>query len=44
VVIATPDPATLPETATWYLETTLPRAEADPAEIVRLYGLCHWVE
>jgi hypothetical protein len=44
LVIATPDPATLPETATWYLETTLPRAEADPAEIVRLYGLRHWVE
>jgi SRSO17 transposase len=44
LVIATPDPATLPEPATWYLETTLPLAEADLAEIVRLYGLRNWVE
>ena len=44
LVIATPDPATLPEAATWYLATTLPRAEADLAEIVRLSGLRHWVE
>ena len=44
LVIATPDPATLPEAATWYLETTLPRAVADLAEVVRLYGLRHWVE
>jgi hypothetical protein len=44
LVIATPDPVTLPETATWYLETTLPVAEADLAAIVRLYGLRNWVE
>jgi endonuclease/exonuclease/phosphatase family metal-dependent hydrolase len=44
LIIATPDPATLPETATWYLATTLPAAEADVAEIVRLYGLRQWVE
>jgi DDE superfamily endonuclease len=44
LVIATADPATLPETATWYLATTLPAAEADLAEIVRLYGLRNWVE
>ena len=44
LVIATPDPATLPEAATWYLETTLPAATADLAEIVRLYGLRNWVE
>jgi SRSO17 transposase len=44
LVIATTDPATLPETATWYLATTLPLAEADLAEIVRLYGLRNWVE
>ena len=44
LVIATPDPATRPEPATWYLETTLPAAEADLAEVVRLYGLRHWVE
>lgn len=44
LVIATPDPATLPEAATWYLETTLPHATAEVAEIVRLYGLRNWVE
>lgn len=44
LVIATPDPATLPEAATWYLETTLPLAEAPLAAIVRLYGLRNWVE
>jgi hypothetical protein len=44
LVIATTDPATLPETATWYLETTLPLAAAPLAEIVRLYGLRNWVE
>jgi SRSO17 transposase len=44
LVIATVDPATLPEPATWYLETTLPLAEADLAEVVRLYGLRNWVE
>jgi hypothetical protein len=44
LAIATPDPATLPEAATWYLETTLPADAADLAEVVRLYGLRHWVE
>jgi hypothetical protein len=44
LVIATSDPATLPEAATWYLETTLPLVEAELAEIVRLYGLRNWVE
>ena len=44
LVIATPDPATLPEMATWYLTTTLPVAVADLAEIVRLYGRRNWVE
>jgi DDE superfamily endonuclease len=44
LVIATPDPATLPEAATWYLATTLPLAEADLGAIVRLYGLRNWVE
>jgi SRSO17 transposase len=44
LVIATPDPTTLPDPATWYLETTLPLAEADLAEIVRLYGLRNWIE
>lgn len=44
LVIATADPATLPEAATWYLATTLPTEAADLAEIVRLYGLRNWVE
>lgn len=44
LVIATVDPATLPEAATWYLETTLPLADADLAEVIRLYGLRIWVE
>ena len=44
LVIATVDPATLPEPATWYLETTLPRPGADLAEVVRLYGLRNWIE
>jgi SRSO17 transposase len=44
LVIATPDPAMLPEPATWYLVTTLPAAEANLAEVVRLYGLRNWVE
>jgi SRSO17 transposase len=54
-VVATSDPATLPEQTTWYLATNLPRpgsaraAEwpvepADLEEIVRLYGLRNWVE
>ena len=44
LVIATPDPATLPEATTWYLTTTLPLAEAELAEVVRCYGLRMWVE
>jgi hypothetical protein len=44
LVIATPDPATFPGTATWYLETTLPHAAAGLTEVVRLYGLWNWVE
>jgi FOG: Transposase len=55
LVVATTDPATLPDKATWYLATNLPRpggprqAEgdhpaADLAEIVRIYGIRHWIE
>ena len=55
LVVATADPATLPAKATWYLATDLPRpgsprAAESPypsaalAEIVRIYGLRHWVE
>jgi len=54
-VAATTDPATLPELTTWYLAANLPRPEspqaidapipaADLAEIVRIYGLRHWIE
>ena len=55
LVVATIDPGTLPDKATWYLATNLPRpggpraAEgphraAGLAEIVRLYGIRHWIE
>jgi hypothetical protein len=55
LVVATTDPATLPENATWYLATNLPRPgspreqhsrhpAADLTEVVRIYGLRHWVE
>jgi len=54
-VVATADPATLPDKATWYLVTDLarpgsPREAQSPwpaaplAEVVRIYGLRHWVE
>ena len=54
-VIATIDPAMLPEHATWYLLTNLPAPgvvrvdgpalpAADVAEVVRLYSLRNWVE
>jgi hypothetical protein len=53
--VATTDPASLPEKATWYLTTNLPHPDAphattsphppaDLAEIVRLYGLRPWIE
>lgn len=55
VVVATTDPATLPDLSTWYLATNLPHPScpqavdspippADLAEAVRLYGLRNWVE
>ncbi|MFE4799839.1 hypothetical protein ACFRFL_33570 [Streptomyces sp. NPDC056708] len=55
LIVATTDPATLPPQATWYLATDLPRPggprEADspePAaglhEVVRIYGIRHWIE
>lgn len=55
VIIATTDPATLPELTTFYLITNLPppgsrRAQeselvaASVEEVVRLYGLRMWVE
>jgi SRSO17 transposase len=56
LVVATTDPETLPDKATWYLATNLPRPggphdapdnpheAADLAEVVRLYGIRHWIE
>jgi hypothetical protein len=54
-VVATTDPATLPDLTTWYLLSNLPApgssraAEsglevADVAEVVRLYSLRSWIE
>lgn len=55
LIVATTNPATLPEKATWYLATNLPHPNAphaatsphppaDLPEIVRLYGLRPWIE
>jgi SRSO17 transposase len=55
VVVATTDPATLPDLTTWYLAANLPRPgspqaddwpvpAADLAEVVRIYGLRNWIE
>jgi DDE superfamily endonuclease len=55
LVVATADPVTLPDKATWYLVTNLPRPggpreqdspwpAAPLAEIVRLYGIRNWIE
>jgi DDE superfamily endonuclease len=55
LVVATADPATLPDKATWYLVTNLPRPggphetgsqhpAAGLAEIVRIYGIRNWIE
>ena len=54
-LVVTPEPATLPDLATWHLTTNLPAPDseretgsdlpaADLAEVVRLYGLRMWVE
>jgi hypothetical protein len=55
LVVATADPGTLPDKATWYLVTNLPRPggpreagsphpAAGLAEITRIYGIRHWIE
>jgi len=55
LVVATADPGTLPDKATWYLATNLPRPgglreadsphpAADLTEITRIYGIRHWIE
>jgi hypothetical protein len=52
--VATTDPATLPEKATWYLATNLPHPDAPHAttgahpsadldDFVRIYGLWPWI-
>jgi hypothetical protein len=54
-LVVTPEPATLPDLATWHLTTNLPApgsewetesdlASVSVAEVVRLYGLRMWVE
>jgi len=54
-VVATTDPATLPDLSTWYLVTNLPApkprvangvpfAAASLEEVIRIYGLRMWVE
>jgi hypothetical protein len=53
--VATTDPAALPAQSTWYLATDLPRPgspreadstqpAADLREVVRIYGIRHWIE
>ena len=55
LVAVTADPGALPDKATWYLATNLPRPggpreagsphpAADLAEITRIYGIRHWIE
>ena len=55
LVVATADPADLPDKATWYLVTNLPRPggpreahsphpAADLAETVWIYGIRQWIE
>lgn len=43
-ICATTDRRTLPDLSTWYLTTNLPVEQAPLAEVVRLYGLRHWIE
>jgi hypothetical protein len=53
LVIATTEPATLPEATTWYLVTNLPASgvtsanshvPAEVTDVLRLYGLRQWIE
>ena len=41
---ATTDRRELPALSSWYLTTDLSREQALLSEIMRLYGLCNWVE
>ena len=43
-ICATTDRRALPVLSTWYLTTNLPLEAAPLAEVVRLYGLRHWIE
>ncbi len=44
LVAATLDPATLKPESTWYLATSLPLAEASPAQVYAWYRLREWIE
>jgi SRSO17 transposase len=43
-ICATTDRRALPDLSTWYLTTNLSAEQAPLAEVVRLYGLRHWIE
>jgi hypothetical protein len=43
LIAATDDPAALRVEATWFMATNLTGAEADPAEVHRLYSLRDWI-
>ena len=44
LIAATDDPAALRGDSTWFMATNLTCAEADPAEVYRLYSLRDWIE
>jgi hypothetical protein len=43
-ICATTDRHLLPDVSTWYLMTSLPADRTPLAEVVRLYGVRHWIE
>lgn len=44
LIAATTDPTTRKADATWFMATNLSAADADPAEVYRLYSLRDWIE
>jgi SRSO17 transposase len=44
LIAATDDPVVLKGDSTWFMATNLTCAEADPAEVYRLYSLRDWIE
>jgi SRSO17 transposase len=44
LIAATDDPLALRADSTWFMATSLTCAEADPAEVYRLYSLRDWIE